>query len=263
MADRIASMFSYDPKDFPSGNLISSLTIMAIVAILAIIVGIMAKHQDPLKPSKGLLFWAEYFVEKLTDWTVGIMGEDAEDWAGYFLGLTSYLFLAFIWSITGLPSVIDNIFAPLSLAIVMFVLIQSTAIKYNHWHYFHRYIEPIALFLPINLLTMWTPIISTTLRMFGNALSGFIVIGLLSWFLEGLSGQIFAALGSATWGTLFLAPIPIGVLNLYFGLFSGFIQTLVFASLNAVWIAQERPVHEDAMGVEGQVTRPVENNATI
>jgi F0F1-type ATP synthase, subunit a len=141
----------------------------------------------------------------------------------------------------------------------MFALIQATAVKYQHWHYFHRYIEPFFIALPVNLLTMWTPILSTTLRMFGNALSGFIVIGLLSWFLEGVSSSLFA---SSTWGSLFLAPIPIGVLNLYFGLFSGFIQTLVFASLNAVWIAQERPVHEDAMGVEGQVTRPAQSNPT-
>lgn len=53
---------------------------------------------------------------------------------------------------------------------------------------------------------------------------------------------------------IILGPILIGVFNLYFGLFSGFIQTLVFSSLNAVWISQEMP-EDDSMGTEKQVAR--------
>jgi len=257
MQERFSHFFDWDL----SGSIISSLIIMAIVAVLAVVVGILARRQDPLKTSKGLLFLAEMYVDKLTAWVKSNMGDGWENFPGYFLGLTSYLFLAFIWSITGLPSVIDYLAVPLSLAVVMFVLIHFTAIRFQHWSYFHRYIDPVFLFLPINLLTMWTPILSTTLRMFGNALSGTIVIGLVGWALENASGALFSnSLGAA--GIIWFAPIPIGVLNLYFALFSGFIQTLVFASLNAVWIAQERPVQDEPMGVEGQVVRPM-NSATI
>jgi F0F1-type ATP synthase membrane subunit a len=48
--------------------------------------------------------------------------------------------------------------------------------------------------------------------------------------------------------------LPIAVLNLYFGLFSGYIQTLVFASLNGVWIGTEMP-EDRAMGIASQATR--------
>ena len=99
---------------------------------------------------------------------------------------------------------------------------------------------------------MWTPIISTSLRMFGNCLSGSVVLGILSWALRKASLAIFGFMGS--WGQVFLAPIPLAILNLYFSLFSGFIQTLVFASLNAVWISQEMP-DEEAMGVLSQASR--------
>jgi hypothetical protein len=34
------------------------------------------------------------------------------------------------------------------------------------------------------------------------------------------------------------------VFNSYFSLFSGFIQTLVFSSLSAIWISQEMPEPE-------------------
>ncbi len=249
-----------------SGPLISSITIMIIVAVLAIVVGTMARFHDPMKPSKGLLGLAEAFVGWLENWTEQTMGRRAGNWPGYFLCLFTYLFLAFIWSITGFPSVVDTLVMPLALSIVMFVIIQYNGLKYQKLRYFHRYIEPIAIFLPVNLITMWTPIISTTLRMFGNCLAGGVIIGLINWAMKNVSVSIIGAMtgqtyGLDSWAAIFLGPIPIAVLNLYFALFSGYIQTLVFASLNAVWFGQEMP-EEDGMGLSGQATRaPVNKEA--
>ena len=114
-----------------SGPLISSLTIMLIVAILAIIIGIKARRADPLKRPKGILLLAEIYVDWLDNCTEANMGVKTKYWAGYFMGLFSYLFLAFIWSITGLPSVMDCLVVPFSLSLVMFVLIQFTALRYQ------------------------------------------------------------------------------------------------------------------------------------
>lgn len=253
----MSNMSQYFGPDFfefhLSGPVISSLTIMAILAILSIIVGILAKRADPTKAPKGLLLLVDLFMEKIVNWTKDTMGrENVGNWPAYFFCLTSYLFISFIWSLTGFPSVIDYLLMPFTLALVMFVLIHVTAIRYQKWSYFHRYIEPLKIWLPINLVTMWTPIISTSLRMFGNCLSGSVVLGILSWALRKTSLAIFGFMGS--WGQVFLAPIPLAILNLYFSLFSGFIQTLVFASLNAVWISQEMP-DEEAMGVYSQASR--------
>jgi F-type H+-transporting ATPase subunit a len=96
--------------------------------------------------------------------------------------------------------------------------------------------------------------------MFGNALSGTIMILIVQWALKGLSGVIFGFMGPNI-STLWLAPIPVGVLNLYFALFSGFIQTLVFISLNAAWISAERPA--EAMGLRSQALRGPEEKASI
>ena len=236
-----------------SGGVLSSLIIMAIIAILAIIVGIQAKVSDPLKAPKGLLKVAEMYVEWLEQWTSDSMGiAKGSNWPGYFMGLFTYLFTSFIWGITGMHSVIDVLLIPLSLAIVMFILIQATGLRYQKGRYFHRYIEPLVVWLPINLITMWAPILSTTLRMFGNAIAGSIILALVDWALQGVSAQIAPAMGD--WSRIWLSPIPIAVLNLYFSLFSGYVQTLVFCSLNAAWIGQEIP-QADPMGQETQVMR--------
>lgn len=248
MIERLGSFFEYTPN----GALTSSLIVMLLVAIVAIIMGILARRADPLKKPKGLLLLADIYVTSMQGFVKKNMGEGWEKMTGYFMALGGYLFLAFIWSITGLPSIIDNLWAPLALAFVMWVLIQFTALRYQHFHYFHRYIEPIFLFLPINIISAVTPILSTTLRMFGNALSGTIIISIITWALKRVSSLAFAFMGDGL-SSIWFAPIPVGVLNLYFALFSGFIQTLVFMSLNAVWIANERP--DEAMGLTGQALR--------
>jgi F-type H+-transporting ATPase subunit a len=239
--DKIAHMWDWNMD----ASMYSSLIIMAILLVLAVVVCIQAnvvyKKKKYLERPHGGYMIAEWGVEHLSKWVETTMGPGNEKMTGYFLGLVTYLFIAFIWGITGLPSVIDWLAAPLSLSIIMFTLIQVTALHYSKWHYFHRYIEPIALFLPINLVTMWTPIISTSMRMFGNCLSGTIIIGLVQWALSKASAMLFASVSTAGWTTIFLAPIPMGILNLYFSLFSGFVQTLVFATLTALWVAQEKP----------------------
>ncbi len=255
MNERLAHFFDFNP----SGAFLSSMIVMILVVILMVIVGIKAHRQDPLKPSKGLLMWAEFLYEKVGGWMKSNMGEGWESFTAYFMALWSYLFIAFIWSLTGLPSIIDNTFAPLALALVMWVLIQKTAIKFTKIHYLHRYVEPIFVFLPINIISQLAPILSTTFRMFGNALSGTIIIALVQFALNGISDTLFSFMGAGL-SSIWLSPIPTAVLNLYFGLFSGFIQTLVFCSLNAIWISNERP--EEAMGTESQALRgPAEKKA--
>ncbi|HBB05569.1 MAG TPA: hypothetical protein DCZ41_03145 [Firmicutes bacterium] len=260
---RLESMFEWHGADSIDAPLLSSLLIMAVLLLIGAIVGIRAtiglKKKEYLKKPKGILFLAELYYDMCQSFVGSNMGESAKGYGGYFWTLFAYLFISFIFSLFGLPSVVDWLAVPLGLAIIMFVIIQAVAIKYQHFGYFHRYIEPIPVFLPINLITMWSPIISTTMRMFGNCLAGSVIIGLIQWALSNASNAIFGAMGVngfigtnlesywnmwPYWTGVFLAPMPMGVLNLYFSLFSGFVQTLVFASLTALWIAQERPLVE-------------------
>jgi F-type H+-transporting ATPase subunit a len=257
--DKINSMFDWKMD----ASMYSSLIIIAILLVIALIVGIRArialKKKEYLERPHGIMFLADLYVEFCVNFASDKMGETFADMGGYFMTLFAYLFIAFNWGLTGMPSVIDWLAAPLSLSIIMFTLIQFTALRYQHWGYFHRYIEPFAVFLPINLVTMWTPIVSTCMRMFGNCLSGTIIIGLLQWALGRLSQNILAMVGATsaaslppyTWASIFLAPIPMGILNLYFSLFSGFVQTTVFSTLTALWIAQEKPEEETPSLTDG------------
>ena len=233
-----------DPNIFktfnPSGEIIIALGIIFVLIILAIIVGILAKKADPLKRPKGLLLIAEWAVEKLDAFTADTMGPGFENFGGILLGIIPFMFIAFTIGITGLPTAMNNLAVPLSLAMVTFILIHFTSIRFTKWHYFKRYIDPFPIFLPINLLSMWAPLLSMTLRMFGNAIVGWVLIGLVNGALESLSSMIFSFAGSGV-SSIFLVPVITPVLHAYFDLFSGFVQTMVFVFLTALFIAQERP----------------------
>lgn len=234
-----------------AGAVVSSLIVMIVMIVLAIYLGIRVRFQDPLKKPKGFLLLAEFGVNFFENMAEGLLGKRFRVFGGYIMVLGVYMFLAFIFGLTGLPSPITYMGIPLSLGLSTFIMIHATAIRYNKFRYFKRYIEPVPLFLPINLISMWAPLLSLTLRIFGNALSGYVLMTILYSALEGVSANVFSFItarfadGSAV-NTVFLAPLVTWILHLYFDLWAGFIQTTVFLSLTTIYVGQEIP--EDLLG---------------
>lgn len=227
--------------DHFSGEIIMSLIVMIAIIILSIVIGIVFRHQDGTKPDKNkFVMLIETFVDKLEGYLVDLMGPKWRPFTGYIMGLAMYIFFSFLVGITGLPGPLVSLTCPLSIGLCSFLLIHGTAVKANKWKYFKRYIEPMPLFLPINLLSMWAPLLSLSLRLFGNAISGFALMYVDYYYLEKLSALIFRNLASGP-ASIWIAPFITPWLHLYFDLFSGVIQTLVFISLTMIWVSQEDP----------------------
>ena len=225
--------------DIP-GEIISSLIVMLIIMVLAIIVGIQAHFQDPLKKPKGLLHLTEIGVKFFDNFASELAGTAMPNFGGFIMGVAVYLFIAFIFGLTGLPSPVTYMAVPLSLGLTTFLLIHIISARFTKWKYFKRYVDPIPIFLPVNLISMWAPLLSLTLRLFGNAIAGWALLTIVEFSLRDASAAIFSFVPSG-WNEIFLAPIPLAVLHAYFDLFSGLIQTVVFISLTAIFIGQEIP----------------------
>lgn len=228
-----------------SGETISSLILIGIISLLAIYICIRSRFADPLKKPKGILFLAEVGVNFFDGLVESLMGPRYRGFGGFIMAVAVYLFLAFIWGLTGLPAPITYLATPLSLGLVTFVLIHANAMRYNKFRYFKRYIDPIPVFLPINLISMWAPLLSLTMRLFGNALAGWTLMTLLYAALNGIGGTVIEAAGQAMGAGSFVAPIITPILHAYFDLFSGLIQTVVFLFLSMIFIANEGPEDDD------------------
>lgn len=226
------------------GALFSSGIVMLIIMILAIIVNIMARKADPLKKPKGLLFAFEFGTKFFDGMVDDLMGPKFKGFGGFIFAIACYVFLAFIFGLTGLPSPMTNLAIPLSLGFMTFCLIHITSIKYTKWKYFQRYVDPFPLFLPINLLSMWAPLLSLTFRLFGNALAGWTLMNVVYVALDGLSGMIFSFINGPA-SEIFIAPLITPILHAYFDVFSGFVQTTVFIMLTMLFLANEVPEDDE------------------
>lgn len=229
-----------------SGETISSLFVVGILILLSFYIAIRAHFQDPLKKPKGILLLAEIGINFFDGLVESMMGRRYRGFGGVIMAIACYLFIAFIWGLTGLPAPVTNLATPLSLGLFTFVLIHANAIRFNKFKYFKRFVDPIPLFLPINLISMWAPLLSLTLRLLGNALAGWTLLTLLYGGIGSIGDVVikFSETQSMHVGS-FIAPFITPVLHAYFDLFSGLIQTTVFLFLTMIFIANEGPEDDE------------------
>lgn len=114
----------------------------------------------------------------------------------------------------------------LPLGVITFILIQYNNIRYNKVGAFTGLFKPLPILFPINLIGEIAVPFSLSLRLFGNVVSGTVIMGLLYGLLSKF------AIG---WP---------GILHIYFDIFSGCIQTYVFCMLSMVFINDKLPEAE-------------------
>ncbi|MCH5179690.1 MAG: F0F1 ATP synthase subunit A [Erysipelotrichales bacterium] len=225
------------------GEIMISLLIMLLIAIFAIILGHAIKKADPTKPPKGLAFIADWLVEFSLNTIDNNLGDAYDFAAPYFIFLITFIPLAFMAGLFGLASPMTYFTIPLCLALVSWFGIQISAIVYQKFDYLKGFTSPLPawlpVFVPINMLSKLSPLLSLSIRMFGNALAGSILLWLVYWATGSLSSLIFSHLN--VFGMI-ITP----VLHAYFDIFSTFIQTLIFVLLTMQLISIEipAPVHK-------------------
>ena len=232
-------LFSFLAIDFSKidpypAELFSSLCVILLLIIICIVVKIKSKKVDPLKISKGIMLLAEMFVTFIDGMVAKNMGKQFVKHFAPVIGLLSaYLFLSFIWGLTGFASPVNLYVVPLIMGIITFLGIHIVSAIYTKSKYFKRYISPMAFFLPINLISMWAPILSLSFRIFGNALAGWIIMKIIY--------GVFSLMQVGAINLGFLALVITPVFHAYFDLFSGFIQTVVYIMLTMLLINSEVP----------------------
>lgn len=227
-----------------SGEVIMSLIVMIIICLLSFLVYFKFKNADPTKPNGGFVLVVETIVEKIESFTIELMGNRRREFAGYVMAVGSYILMSFLVSLMGLPGPLTYLGNTFSIALCTFGLIHLTAMKNNKWGYFKRFIDPIPVLLPVNLLSMWAPLLSLSLRLFGNALAGFTLMSIVYYALGNLSALIFGSFLPGGLASIILPPFITPVLHLYFDVFSGVIQTLIFVMLTMIFVSQEDPEEE-------------------
>ncbi len=226
----------------------TTVSILAVTLILLIIAIIVSRS---IKKRPGGF---QVIVEKLVNMLYGLV----EDTMGkHNLKFAPYIGAIFLSSIMGTLIGMTQIFrsttADLSVT-AAWALVTTGMVWYNNIKNFgfktwlKGFTEPIVVMTPMNVVSEIANPVSMAFRHFGNVAGGSV-----------LTALIYAALGAASTALLsllkfipaFIAEIPflsVGVpafLSLYFDLFSGFVQALVFSLLTMVYVGGACPPPEE------------------
>jgi len=203
---------------------IGLLFVFCALVIFAIIGNIALRHADPYKAPSKFVNILELLVETIDNLTKTNMGEE-HGWkfSNYIGTLFAFVLFANISGLLGFRAPTADYGTTLGLALITFVLIHYNGFKYQKIKHITKLFDPVLL-TPINIIGEFATPMSMSLRLFGNIMSGTVMLGLI----YGLLPKIGLAIGS---------PI-LAALHGYFDIFSGAIQSYVFCMLTMVFIAQ-------------------------
>ncbi len=185
-------------------TVVSTWIIMILIVALA---AVMGKYRPMV---------LELFLDLINDLLSDVMGRPVEPFLP-FLG-TLAIFIAAANTFSAVPFITAptrDISTPLALALLVFFSVHYFGIQEKGlWRYIKDMATPIFT-LPLEIIGQLSRTMALTLRLFGNIISGEMVVAVL-----------FA-----------LAPLFVPVPMAGFGLFTGILQAFIFTSLAAVYIA--------------------------
>ncbi len=232
-----------DSSIFTMKNLITQTTVSLIaVTLILIIVACLVTRRLTKRPGK-LQVVAEKLVTMLYNLVDDTMGKHNERFAPYI----GTLFLSSIFgTLIGMTQIFRSTTADLSVT-AAWALVTTGMVWYNNIKNFgfgtwlKGFTEPIVVMTPMNVVSEIASPVSMAFRHFGNVAGGSVLTALVYSALALVSKL---ALG---WIPGLISSIPffqVGIpafLSIYFDLFSGFVQALVFSLLTMVYVGAACP----------------------
>ena len=198
---------------------------VCILIVLLIIIGFAIFANRAMKRAKevpeGFQNVVELVVEKLDGMVQQVMGKNAKYFANYIGTIFIFILISNFSGLLGLRPPTADYATTFALAVMTFCIITFQKFKHQHVKGVLKGLcDPWVFWAPINLIGDIAVPISMSLRLFANVLSGVVietlVYTLLSW----------------------IATVWPAFLHVYFDLFSGAIQTYVFAMLTMTYVNQ-------------------------
>lgn len=208
-----------DPTLFWIGPVPVTETMCTSTAVSVVLLGAAAglgrfvRHS----PGHGLSVAAMWIVETLDEQIKQIMGRSH----GIVATLSGSLFLFIAGcnlagQLPGVHPATANLATTSALATIVFFAVPIAGIRaHGVWNYIKHYFQPNLLLMPLHLISELSRTLALSVRLFGNIMSGHLVVAIL----VGLSGL--------------LVPTPLMALDLLIGL----LQAYIFAVLATVYIS--------------------------
>lgn len=203
------------------------LLVIWFVAAILFTLSILGTRETNRIPH-GWQNFMESTIDFITDIAKNQLGESFyKEWIPYIGTLFLFIFgcnwagAIIPWKLIELPegelaAPTNDINTTVALALMTSFAYFYAGLSKKGLGYFKRYVSPIPLLLPINILEDFTKPLSLSFRLFGNVLADELTITVLTGLVP------------------LVIPLPIMLL----GLFAGSVQALIFSTLAAAYIAE-------------------------
>lgn len=200
-----------------------------LVAIIAVYAAKCMSKEENFRITSTFTAVVDYMIEGVKGMVSGVVGDEMTDeFMPLGLSLFFVLLVANTLSLIGIQEAVTDLIVPFFLVICLFAAWTIFALKrIGLGGYLKGCMQPNILMAPLEILGRITTPLSMALRIFGNILSGYIIMTLI-WMVIGAmfaSGSFFLIIGA-----LVMMVVSIGLIG-YFSIFSPVIQALVFMSL--------------------------------
>jgi F-type H+-transporting ATPase subunit a len=210
------------------GPLVLNATIVVTWLIMALLVGGSWLVTRKMSPATEMSRW-QNMVETVVEWLRQEIREASQQESDRYLSFVGTLFIFIFTSniliiIPGYWPPTGSLSTTTGLALCVLVAVPLYGIAgQGFFSYFKQYVRPTPIMLPFNIIGEFSRTMALAVRLFGNLMSGTMIIAIL----------------------LSIAPILFPVLMYLLGLLTGVIQAYIFAVLAIVYIASATRVHEE------------------
>ena len=188
--------------------------VMAALIVCALVLTRNLRVQNPGKGQIAL----EGAVQFLNGFVKTNLGTHWRPFAPYLGTVALYIGVSNLIGIVGLTPPTKDISVTAALALMSMVLIYGAQFRYRGLlGGLRQFAEPMPLLIPINLMEVAIRPLALCMRLFGNILGAFIIMEMIK----------------------LLVPVVLpAVFSLYFDLFDGLIQTVVFVFLTTLFTGE-------------------------
>lgn len=200
-----------------SETILNTWIIMLLLIVLAVIVRIALLRFKEIPT--GFQNAVEAVVEMFDNFATNTLGPRLSYVAPWYFMVFAFILLSSLLSVIGLRAPTADWATTFALAFATFVLMIFMGLKHRKGSYIKSFFEPNFIFFPLNLIGEIAKPISLSFRLFGNMLSGTILLTLYYSLTP-----IFVQIG-----------IP-ALLHAVFDVIFGLLQTYIFVIISLMYI---------------------------
>lgn len=217
--EKFLPLFYINLFGYKLGVTLSLLIQWVIIVIVAILSIVLTRNLNKVPDKKQTIM--EMILDLIRGLVSENMGTEFKSFVPFIGALMIYLLLMNLVGLIGFKPPTLDYSVVLGMALISFLVIQGYAIrKVGIKDYFLGYGKPYLFLLPLNIIERVMLPVSLSLRLFGNMTAAVLIIDL-----------VYSALSKISWFAQLVVPIP---LHIYFDMFDGTIQMIIFVMLTMI-----------------------------